>query len=98
MLEIKPEAYEDKKILWDMIEARGIPQIRATLAWIMGGGVFDCDFPEDGEYYYYDGSYSKGNSRTLIARYEFLKEIGYQMSDMEIQLMDGTHEVFQVKA
>ena len=97
VLEIKPEVYEDKKILWDQVEARGIPQIRATLAWIMGGGVFDCDNPEDGEYYYYDGSYSKGNSRTLIARYEFLKEIGYQMSDMEIQLMDGTHPVWQVK-
>ena len=27
-------------------------------------------------------------------RYEFLKEIGYVMSDMEAQLMDGTHPVY----
>ena len=30
----------------------------------------------------------------IKAMYEFLKEIGYVMSDMEIQLMDGTHECY----
>ena len=98
VLEIKQEAYEDKKSLWDLAEARGIPMIRMTLAWIMGGGVFDADYPEIGRYYYYDGSYSQNNEGMLTERYEFLKEIGYQMSDLEIQLMDGTHPVFRKEA
>ena len=92
-LGIQVEEYEDSKSLWELIEARGIPQIRATIAWIFGGGVFDCDQPEFGSYYYYDGSYQ--TDKLMEKRYEFLKEIGYQMSDMEIQLMDGTHPVFK---
>ena len=30
--------------------------------------------------------------------YEWLTEFGYQMSTEEIEMMGGTHEVFQVKA
>ena len=94
-LGIKREEYEDKKSLWEMAETRGIPMIQTTLAWIMGGGVFDCDYPEMGRYYYADGSFTMNNdSGMLTERYEFLKEIGYVMSDMEIQLMDGTHPVY----
>ena len=92
-LEIKPEEYEDKKSLMELAEARGIPQIRLTLAWMMGGGVFDCDTPESGLYYYYDGTYREEADSTLKRRYEFLQEIGYVMSDMEAQLMDGTHPI-----
>ncbi len=95
VLEIKQEEYEDNKSLWDLAETRGIPMIRTTLAWIMGGGVFDADSPEIGRYYYYDGSYQNNNTGMVTERYEFLKEIGYQMSDLEIQLMDGTHEIFK---
>ena len=32
--------------------------------------------------------------KTLVAIYEFLQSLGYVMSDVEAQLMDGTHEVF----
>ena len=80
-LGIEKEEYEDKKSLLELIEARGIPMIRATIAWMMGGGVFDCDSPENGSYYYYDGSFQ--NSEQMMKRYEFLK-----------QLLDGTHECY----
>ena len=30
--------------------------------------------------------------------YDFLVECGYQMSDMERQLLDGTHECYQEDA
>ncbi len=94
-LGIQQEEYEDGKSIWELIEARGIPMIRATIAWICGGGVFECDQPEFGDYYYYDGSYQRNSQAMMAERYEFLKEIGYQMSDMEMQLMDGTHPVYQ---
>ena len=98
VLNIKQEDYEDKKSLWEMAETRGIPMIQTTLAWMMGGGVFDCDNPELGKYHYYDGNFEKNNNNGMIEeRYAFLKEIGYVMSDMEIQLMDGTHPVFQTE-
>ena len=94
-LEIQQEEYEEKKSLWELVEARGIPQIRATIAWMMGGGVFDADNPEFGRYNYYDGQWENGGMGQLAERYEFLQEIGYEMSDMEKQLMDGTHECYQ---
>ena len=95
-LGIQQEEYEENKSLWTMIEERGIPQIRATIAWVCGGGVFDCDTPEAGKYHYYDGDFSpNSNDGMMDERYEFLKEIGYEMSDLEIQLMDGTHPVYQ---
>ena len=95
VLEIQQDVYEDKKSLLELAEAKGIPMIRTTIAWICGGGVFDADSPEFGLFNYYDGSYSTGATGMLSERYEFLKEIGYQMSDMEIQLMDGTHPAYR---
>ncbi len=94
-LEIQQEEYEEKKSLWELIEARGIPQIRATIAWIMGGGVFCADDPEFGKYNSYSGDYQDYSQGQLAERYEFLQEIGYQLSDMEQQLMDGTHECYR---
>ena len=92
------EDYEDKRSLWDRIESRtDIPMIRATIAWICGGGVFVADAPERGLYDYYSGKYSPGayEAEDIVSMYEFLQEIGYQMSDLEKQLMDGTHECYQ---
>ena len=83
-----------------MIEERSdIPQIRAVIAWICGGGIFWPDSPDHGLYDSYDGQYRKNSSMDngVSSMYEFLKEIGYQMSDMEIQLMDGTHPVYQTE-
>ena len=92
----KEEDYADKKSIWELVEEQGVPQIRATIAWIMGGGVFDMDTPESGLYDSYDGSFSEKSymGNMIKERYEFLKEIGYVMSDMEIQLMDGTHPAY----
>ena len=94
VLGIQQEDYEDKKSVLEVAEARGIPMIRTTIAWICGGGVFDADSPEFGLFHYYDGSYTTGGMGMLKERYEFLKEIGYVMSDMETQLMDGTHPAY----
>ena len=95
-LDLKTEEYEDKKSIWEQAEARGIPMIRAAVAWIMGGGVFDGDTPES-RLTDWDENYNEnGVSANMIKeRYEFLKEIGYQMSDLELQLMDGTHECYK---
>ena len=101
LLGIQAEEYEDKsRSIWDMIEERSdIPQIRAVIAWICGGGIFWPDSPDHGLYDSYDGQYRKNSSMDngVSSMYEFLKEIGYQMSDMEIQLMDGTHPVYQTE-
>lgn len=94
VLGIKQEEYEDSRSIWEIVEEKGIPVIRAALAWFCGGGVLDCDTPESGSYYYYDGSFRE--NRGIVKRYDFLKEVGYEMSDMEIQLMDGTHPIYQV--
>ena len=91
------EDYEDKRSMWERVEARSdIPMIRTTIAWICGGGVFEADAPERGLYDSYSGRYSPGayEAGNLKEMYEFLKEIGYEMSDLELQLMDGTHECF----
>ena len=98
LLGIQLEEYEDKHAtIWQMIEGRSdVPQIRAIIAWICGGGIFWPDSPEHGLYSNWDGRYQKDSTKDndLTKLYEFLKEIGYQMSDMEIQLMDGTHPVY----
>ena len=94
-LGIKREEGEDKKSLFELAEDRGIPQIRTTIAWMSGGGVFDCDNPECGFFDYYDGHYSKNGNGMLAERYAFLIEIGYQLSDMEIQLIEGTHPAYK---
>ena len=91
------EDYEDKRSMLERVEARSdIPMIRTTIAWICGGGVFMADAPERGLYDMYSGKYSPGayEAGDLKDMYEFLQEIGYVMSDLETQLMDGTHECF----
>ena len=99
LLGLKQEEYEDKGItIADMIEGRtDIPPLRALAAWVCGGGVFWPDDPEHGEYDTYKGGYCDGSGKDngLRKLYGFLEEIGYEMSDMEKQLMDGTHEVYK---
>ncbi len=95
---VKEEYEDDKATIWEMMERRSdIPMIRAVVGWICSGGIFWPDDPEHGLYESYDGSYSRNSNQAsgIKELYEFLKEIGYVMSDMEIQLMDGTHPVFK---
>ena len=99
-LGIEPQEYEDRRSILEQMEGRSdIPMIRAAIAWIMGGGVFDCDTPESGLYDYDDGKYNDRsyNGNMIKERYAFLKEIGYEMSDLEQQLMDGTHPCYKGK-
>ena len=101
VLGLKAEEYEDKKTIWEMLEGRSdIPMIRAAGAWIVGGGIFWPDAPEHGLYDSYDGKYSAKSYQAngIKELYQFLEEIGYQMSDMEKQLMDGTHECYRMDA
>ena len=77
-----------------------IPLVRVMLAWAVAGGVFWPDDPERGLYKYDDGSYENPSNRDsdMTRLYAFLQEIGYGLSDMEKQLLDGTHPCYQEDA
>lgn len=96
---LEAQEYEDRRSIWEQMEGTDVPMIRLTIAWIMGGGVFDCDTPESGLYDYDDGTYNPKsyNMNMIKERYEFLQEIGYELSSMEQQLLDGTHECYGVE-
>ena len=82
--------------IWEQAELAGVPMVRIMLAWTCGGGVFWPDDPEHGLYDTYDGRYRPGSGaeNDVDEMYQFLQEIGYVMSDMEKQLLDGTHPVY----
>ena len=85
--------------LWETAEKKGVPVVRIMLAWAVGGGCFWPDAPEHGLYDSSDGHYYKGSYQAngVVELYEFLVECGYQLSDMEKQLLDGTHECYQME-
>lgn len=91
----------DKKYLsiWKQAEDKGIPTVRAMLAWAMAGGIYWPDGPEDGLYDGYDGKYQKHSNRAnyIEERYDLLMECGYHLSDLERQLLDGTHECYKTE-
>lgn len=100
--EADPNKPWDKRYLsiWEQIDGNAnVSMIRAILAWMVGGGVFWPDAPLHGLYDSHDGHYAAKSYQAngVIELYEFLKEIGYQMSDMEKQLMDGTHECYKME-
>ena len=84
--------------VWDQID-RKIPIARAMVAWAVAGGVFWPDAPTHGSYNSTDGSYQQNSYENSGVRelYDFLVEIGYQLSDMEKQLLDGTHECYKME-
>ena len=94
-----PEEWRGKNYftIWEQAEQAGVPIVRIMLAWVCGGGVFWPDDPEHGTYDTYDGRYRPGSGAVndVDEMYEFLQEIGYVMSDMEKQLLDGTHPVYE---
>ena len=104
--ELKPGApenswhHENFFTIWDKVDGNsGIPLVRAMLAWAVGGGVFWPDDPEHGLWRWDDGTYDKKSNHNngVTTLYEFLMEIGYQLSDMEKQLLDGTHECYKME-
>ena len=87
--------------IWQQVDGKSdIPLVRVMLAWAVGGGIFWPDGPEHGLWKWGDGTYdAESNQNNDVTRlYEFLKEIGYGMSDMEQQLLDGTHPCYQEDA
>ena len=90
------EWHKDYFTIWEQAEEKNVPVVRVILAWAVGGGVFWPDDPEHGLYGWTDGGYENPSNRDngLTKLYEFLQEIGYEMSDMEKQLMDGTHACY----
>lgn len=86
--------------IWQQVDGKSdIPMIRVMIAWAVAGGVFWPDHPERGSYRYDDGTYQKNSNMEsdVVRLYEFLMEIGYHVSDMERQLLDGTHECYQME-
>ncbi len=101
-VENREDPLEDKYLtVWQQIDGKSdIPLVRIMLVWAVAGGVFWPDAPEHGLYDYNDGHYSEGSYQAngIVELYDFLVECGYQMSDMEKQLLDGTHECYQPEA
>ena len=91
-----PEKAEGKTI-YDLAFDKDIPMYRVLLAWALGGGVVS-DSPEIGWYDRSNGDWDgKDRWQTQEANdvYSLLTLCGYQMSELEKQLKDGTHECYQ---
>lgn len=91
-----PAWRKNYRTIWDQTEEKSVPVARTMIAWAIGGGIFWPDDPEHGLYKYDDGTYQKdsGCVNEVDRVYDFLVECGYQLSDMEKQLLDGTHECY----
>lgn len=93
---------EDKYLtVWQQVDGKSdIPLVRIMMIWAVAGGVFWPDAADHGLYDYNDGHYSEGSYQAngVVELYDFLVDCGYQMSDMEKQLLDGTHECYQPEA
>lgn len=86
--------------IWEKVNGRAdIPLVRVMVAWAVGGSLYWPDGPDHGLYDNWDGTYSKGSGagNGVADLYDFLVEIGYKLSDMEQQLLDGTHECYQME-
>ncbi len=84
--------------IWEQVDGKAnIPMVRVMVIWAVGGGVFWPDAPDHGLYDGQDGHYSPSSyqSNDVKELYDFLVEIGYQLSDLEKQLLDGTHECYK---
>ena len=96
-----PSYRHEYMTIWQQVDGKSdVPLVRVMLAWAVGGGVFWPDDPEHGLWHWEDGTYDKHSNRDdgVTRLYEFLMEIGYQLSDMEKQLLDGTHPCYQEDA
>ena len=93
-----PERPEKNEDLFELVGAKG-NLAKIMLAFTLGGGVLS-DSPDVGWYDRSDGRWKeKDNWYTPEAEaiYGFLEECGYQMSEMEKQLRDGTHPCYQME-
>lgn len=86
----KEEGRDAKETIYAELARRGIPMGRAILAWILCGGVLNDN--RDGYASQYDGKHRKDEDMDRV--YDFLQEVGYQLSEEEQQWKDGTHPLF----
>ena len=100
-VENREDPTEDKYLtIWQQIDGKSdTPLVRVMLIWAVAGGVFWPDAADHGLYDNQDGRYSKGSYQAngVVELYNFLVDCGYQLSDMEKQLLDGTHECYQME-
>ena len=98
----RDDDYDEKWLtVWQQVDGKSdLPVVRVMLIWAVYGGVFWPDDPENGMYDANDGHWREESweAHDIKALYEFLVEIGYPMSDMEKQLLDGTHPCYQEDA
>ena len=69
----------------DFIEPTAGAKAMLVAAWLL------CDY-EDHDCYDYYGNYEENEALNMI--YEFLEAIGYEMSDEERELLDGSSELY----
>lgn len=77
------------------LERRGIRKEAFALAWALCGGVSGDVYPDEGYISNYSGFYSQNDF--LDSQYRILTALGYEMSDFEKALQNGTHEFFTKK-
>jgi len=101
-VENREDPDEDEYLtVWQQVDGKSdTPLVRIMMVWAVAGGVFWPDAPEHGLYNYNDGHYYEGSYQAngVVELYDFLVDCGYQMSDMEKQLLDGTHPCYQEDA
>ena len=73
------------------MERRGVSRDRLLLAWALNGGIFETR-KDNGFYDGYTGRYQKDS--VLERQYQLLESLGYQPSDFENSLRDGSHPFF----
>ena len=84
-----PEDYEDDG-LYPVFESK--VKVSPYLSLLFYAYSVSGDNSNETCFNYWDCKYCK--NRSLIVIYTFLKKLGYEMSDEEIALMDGTHELY----
>ena len=93
MLAIPIEEGRDKEETFEAeLKRRGITKECFLLAWALNGGVSE-ERVKHGYCNDYDGGHRKDDK--LDAQYEFLTGLGYEMSDFEKSLRNGTHPFFK---
>lgn len=77
------------------LERRGIRKEAFALAWALCGGVSGDVYPDEGYISSYSAAYTQNDA--LDSQYSILTALGYEMSDFEKALQNGTHEFFTKK-